>query len=145
MYWCQIHERAISLRFLFIILRDLRLAVSVYNDYIANQFQTTFWNPLVEVNVNSKGENSEDFSPNYVKEFGLCTILRFHMWQFLPIVHHKGEVTVHCRDGLQIDTQRCCSSWPLFTPKFKLACDAHSKPEKRHIHRTTDRQYSPPG
>jgi hypothetical protein len=26
------------------------------------------------------------------------------MWQFLPIVHHKGEVTVHCRDGIQIDT-----------------------------------------
>jgi hypothetical protein len=38
----RIHEHTISLRFLGIILRVLRLEVSVYNVYIANQFQTTF-------------------------------------------------------------------------------------------------------
>ncbi len=38
----QIHERTISLRFLGIILRFLRLEVSVYNVYVTNQFQTTF-------------------------------------------------------------------------------------------------------
>jgi hypothetical protein len=38
----QIHERTISMRFLGITLRVLRLEVSVYNVYIANQLQTTF-------------------------------------------------------------------------------------------------------
>ncbi len=38
----RIHERSISLRFLGIILRVLRLGVSVYDVYITNQFQTTF-------------------------------------------------------------------------------------------------------
>ncbi len=36
--WSQIHERTISLRFLGIILRVLRLEVSVYNIYITNHF-----------------------------------------------------------------------------------------------------------
>jgi hypothetical protein len=36
-----IYERTISLRFLGIILRVLRLEASVYNVYITNQFQTT--------------------------------------------------------------------------------------------------------
>jgi hypothetical protein len=79
----RIHELTISLRFLGIILGVLRLEVSVYNVYITNQFQTTFaqggggvWeggglNQLVEVTVNSKEENSSDFCPNYVLEFGL--------------------------------------------------------------------------
>jgi hypothetical protein len=30
-------------------------------------------NPFLEVTVNSKEENSEDFCPNYVQEFSLCT------------------------------------------------------------------------
>ncbi len=30
--------------------------------------------PLLEVNVKSKEENSQDFGPNYVQEFCLCTI-----------------------------------------------------------------------
>jgi hypothetical protein len=38
----RIHERTISLRFQDIILRVLRLEVSLYNVYITNQFQTTF-------------------------------------------------------------------------------------------------------
>jgi hypothetical protein len=38
----RIHERIILLRFLGIILKILRLEVSVYNVYITNQFQTTF-------------------------------------------------------------------------------------------------------
>ncbi len=47
-----------------IVLRVLRLKVSVHNVYITKQFQTTFAqgeggakNPLVEVIVNSKEEN----------------------------------------------------------------------------------------
>jgi hypothetical protein len=55
------------LRFLGKILRVLILEVSVYNVYIAKQFQTTFaqggWGEgsksvIVEVTVNSKEENS---------------------------------------------------------------------------------------
>jgi hypothetical protein len=42
LYRSQIHERTISLRFLGIILRVLRLEVNVFNVYIQNQFQTTF-------------------------------------------------------------------------------------------------------
>ncbi len=63
----RIHERTISVRFLGIILRDLRLELSVYNVYITVQ---TSFKPLllkegggrvilVEVAVNSKEENSE--------------------------------------------------------------------------------------
>jgi hypothetical protein len=36
----RIHERTISLRFMGILLRVLRLEVSVYNVYITNKFQT---------------------------------------------------------------------------------------------------------
>jgi hypothetical protein len=35
-HWSQIHESTMSLRFLDIILRVLRLEVSVYNVYITN-------------------------------------------------------------------------------------------------------------
>ncbi len=56
------------MRFLGIILRVLRLEVAIYNVYITNQFQATFArgvgiNQLEEVTVNTKEENSEDFSP----------------------------------------------------------------------------------
>jgi hypothetical protein len=61
----EIHERTISLRFLGIILRVLRLEAFVYNVDIINQFKTTFAqrggggvNSLVEVTVNIKEENS---------------------------------------------------------------------------------------
>ncbi len=47
------------MRFLGIILRVLRLEVSVYNVYITNQFQATF------------ALKEEDFRPNYVQELGL--------------------------------------------------------------------------
>jgi hypothetical protein len=58
----------------------LRLEVSVYNVYITNQFQTTFaqeggegggWSKIRKETVSSKEENSQDFCPNYVQEFGL--------------------------------------------------------------------------
>ncbi len=49
--------------------------VSVYNVYITKQFSTQF-NPLVEVTVNSKEENSKDFCPNYVQEFCLWAIYK---------------------------------------------------------------------
>ncbi len=61
-----------------IILRVLRLEVSIYNMFT---LQTSFnplllkgWrqlNLLVEVTVNSKEDNFEDFYPNYVAELGL--------------------------------------------------------------------------
>ncbi len=38
----RIHERTISLRFLGIILKVLRIEVSVSNMYITNKLQTTF-------------------------------------------------------------------------------------------------------
>jgi hypothetical protein len=41
-YRSRIHGRTISLRVLDIILRGLRLEVSLYNVCITNQFQTTF-------------------------------------------------------------------------------------------------------
>ncbi len=70
-----IHERTISLGFLGIILKVLRLGVSVKNVDITNQSQTTFaqgeeWesNLLAEVTLNSKEENSEDLCPNYVQD-----------------------------------------------------------------------------
>jgi hypothetical protein len=69
-------------------LRVLRLEVSINNVYITNQFQTPLLlkgggggNPLAEMTVKSKEENSEDFCPNYVQEFGLCTLF---LW-FFPV------------------------------------------------------------
>ncbi len=52
-------------------MRVLRLEVSVYNVYITNQCQTTFargeggggYDPLEEVTVNTKEENSKTFVP----------------------------------------------------------------------------------
>jgi hypothetical protein len=63
------------------ILRVLRLEVFIYSTMFT--LQTSFkplllwdggggeYNPLVEVTVNSKEENSEDFCHDYVQEFGL--------------------------------------------------------------------------
>ncbi len=56
----KIHERTISLRFLGIILRVLRLEVSVYNVYISKKHVSNHFarggggNLLVEVTANSK-------------------------------------------------------------------------------------------
>jgi hypothetical protein len=44
------------------ILRVLRLEVSVYNVYITNKTE------------NRKKKNSEDFCPNYVQELGLWSV-----------------------------------------------------------------------
>ncbi len=70
----RVHERTISLKFLGIILRVLRLEV-----YLTGQFQTTFARggggggvkSFSRVTVRSKKENSLDFCPNYVQEIGL--------------------------------------------------------------------------
>ena len=51
----QIHERSISLRFLGIILRGLRLEVSEYNVYITYQFQTSFVQGVGRVKSGSRG------------------------------------------------------------------------------------------
>ncbi len=60
-------------------MRVLRLEVSVYN--VMFTLQTSFKSLLLkggrgvkrltEATVNSKEENSSDFCPNYVQEFGL--------------------------------------------------------------------------
>jgi hypothetical protein len=75
-----------SLRFLGIILRVLRLQVFVYNVYITNKYQTTFAQGggrvkslSREVNLNSKEEKSEDFCPKYVQEFGICRRTNVHI------------------------------------------------------------------
>jgi hypothetical protein len=47
-----IHEHKISLSYLRIILRVLRIEVSIYNVYITNQFQPTF--------AQGRGEKSVD-------------------------------------------------------------------------------------
>ncbi len=61
-YRSRIHERTILLRVLGIFLSVLRTEVCVYNVYIANQFQPLCskggGDPIVEVTVNSKEENS---------------------------------------------------------------------------------------
>ncbi len=95
------------MRFLGIILRVLRLEIFLYNVYITNHFhhfQNTFdrggkggggYNPLVEVTVNSVEENSKDFCPNYVQEFGLCTALQVFLvlphgiWAMLDAFRNK--------------------------------------------------------
>jgi hypothetical protein len=72
--WSQIHEHKILLKFLGIILRVLRLEVSVYNVYITNQFQTTFAQGegrVKIVTVNSRSKTLKTFCPNDVQEFGL--------------------------------------------------------------------------
>jgi hypothetical protein len=78
MYRSRIRERTISLIFPGHNPEVLRLEVAVYKVCIKNQFlfQPLLLkgggggNPLVEVTVNSKEENSENFCPNYVQEFG---------------------------------------------------------------------------
>jgi len=70
----RIHERTNSLRFLGIVLRVLGLNTmftlpASFKPLLLNGEGEL--NPLVEVTVNSKEENSEDFCPNYVQEFGL--------------------------------------------------------------------------
>jgi hypothetical protein len=62
---------------IFLFFLSVRLPYTMFT-YITNEFQTTFCSrgeyiyiPLVEVTVNSKEENSEDFCSNYGQEFGL--------------------------------------------------------------------------
>ncbi len=69
-----IHERTISLKFLGISLRVLRLEISVYNVYITNQFQTTFARGGGGGGVvKSVSGGDSDFCPNYIQEFSLRT------------------------------------------------------------------------
>ncbi len=53
----QIHERTISLRFLDIILRVLRLEVSISDVYIVNHFQTTFAQVGGGRKIHSRGDS----------------------------------------------------------------------------------------
>ncbi len=73
----RIHERTISLRFLGIILRVLRLEVSVHclhSKPLSKHFSSRGRGvkSVVEVIVHSKEENSQDFCFNYVPESSLC-------------------------------------------------------------------------
>jgi hypothetical protein len=81
------------LRFLGIILRLLRLEVSIYKAYITIQFKTTFdqgeggvVKSIVDVPVNS------EFCPNYVQEFGNWTGIRKHGTS-LKLVNEKKRST----------------------------------------------------
>ncbi len=100
----RIHERRISLRFLGIILRlrVLRLEVSAYNVYITNPFQPTFAQRGEGIKSFSRGEedNSEDFCPNYVQEFGLrCILCNVHMLyvRVYTVDLHLGGIRVSLR------------------------------------------------
>ncbi len=98
----QIHERTTSLRILGIIFRVLRLEVSVYDVNITNQIQTTFVpggggiKSVVEVIVNSKKENSQDFCPNYVQEFGL--------WNHITVMYSYEHLSFFRIDQFNNDT-----------------------------------------
>ncbi len=77
----RIHEPTIYLRFLGIILRvlfsDLRFPYTKSKNYkpVSNNFCSGGWgDSVVEVILTIKEENSQDFGPNYVQEFGLSTI-----------------------------------------------------------------------
>ncbi len=104
--WSRIHYWTISLRFLGIILRVLRLQVSVYKYYFTNSFQITFFcsrgeggNPLVEVTVNSKEENSWDVCPNYVQEFGLWVMFEHSvrvLWAELLFISEYKQPCTNC-------------------------------------------------
>ncbi len=65
------------MRFLGIILRVLRLKVSVYNVYITNQFQATFAQRggVSRGDCEKQGGKLLRLCPNYVQEFGLCILL----------------------------------------------------------------------
>ncbi len=103
--WSRIHERTIWLRFLAIIFSGLRFPYTTFT------LQTSF-KPLllragggggrqtavVEVTVNSKGENSEDFCPNYVQEFDLC-------------VHSVKYFSVRKATMYSTILRRCLCSW----------------------------------
>jgi hypothetical protein len=108
-FWSRIHERTISLRFLGIILRNLRHEVSIY--FTMFTLQTSFKSLLLEgrggwgavtvsrgLTVNSKEENSSDFCPNYVQEFGLCMV------HSLPLFSDQQTV-------LNLDKLICPSHW----------------------------------
>ncbi len=71
--WSWIHERAISLRFLGIILRILRLEVSVYNVYIT----TSFWLLFLKRWLWKAGRKTLGFCHKYVQEFGLWSCFFF--------------------------------------------------------------------
>jgi hypothetical protein len=78
LYWGRIRERTISLSFLGLILEFSDLGVCIqclHCKPVSNH-------PLLEVTVNSKEETSEDFCPNDVQEFGLCSILGGRGWDY---------------------------------------------------------------
>ncbi len=57
----------------------------MYNVYITNQFKPLLLKRVgglksvsIEVTVSSKEENSSDYCPNYVQEFGLCIVIFLH-------------------------------------------------------------------
>ncbi len=73
----RIHERTVSLRFRGKILKswefsDLRFPYTMLT--LQTSFKTTFarGDSFAEVTVNSNEENSYDFCPYYVQDFGLC-------------------------------------------------------------------------
>ncbi len=72
--WGPVHEWTISLRFLGIILRVPYTMFTLQTRFKPLLSRGGGVNLLVEVTVNCK-ENSEDFFPSYVQEFGLWSLL----------------------------------------------------------------------
>ncbi len=98
--WNRIHERTVSLSFLGIILRVLRLDVlsimfTLQTSFRPLLFEWGRWvKSVVGVTVNSKEENSEDFCPNYVQEFGLWTLTQAVN---ISLVFMTGGPCICCR------------------------------------------------
>jgi hypothetical protein len=86
--WSTIHKRTISSRFLGIILRVLRLEVSLQpvSTHFFQRKGGRRYSPLVEVTVTSKEENSSDFCPNYVQEFSLS---KFKLFSFFIVKYYR--------------------------------------------------------
>ena len=95
-HWSQIHECTISLSFLGIIFRVLRLEVTVYNVYITNSFKAISLGgggaggvPLVEVTVNTK----EDYCPNYVQYSASVHVFQHKPYCFRVFLKREFIVT----------------------------------------------------
>jgi hypothetical protein len=94
-------------RFLAIILRVLRLEISVYIVYITNQFQTTFAGgggggvkSVSRGDCELQGGKLLDFCPKYVQEFGLrFGNISFYIFTLYSIMYSTYS-TDNTKEGL---------------------------------------------
>jgi hypothetical protein len=108
--------------FLGIILRVLRLQVSVYNVYIINQFQSTVLKggggvkSLIEVTVNC---------PNYVQEFGLWTDhprTSFDLLEYCTSLYGTSQSII----PLHVGNEPPCMNPVCFYLSKKLFCERYT-------------------